>query len=156
MHYIIDGYNLIFNISNRSFGLEDNRKEILNNLKITFLDIESNLKIVFDGKGPDISFESFQLIQVIFTPEKMSADDYILEIVSTSLHPSRITVVSSDKSLNRQCKYLGANIMVIKEFLNWIKKRSSKRPEETALDFQDSKQNIERLNKIFEKRLKES
>jgi len=156
MHYIIDGYNLTFNIPNKSGVLEDNRREVLNGLKTVFSGSECDLTIVFDGKGPDISFESFHLIQVIFTPGKMSADDYILEVVSVSLHPSRITVVSSDKNLNRQCKYYGANILPIKEFLRWIKKKSFKKHKQTNFDFQDSKQNIERLNEIFEKRLKES
>ncbi len=156
MRYIIDGYNLIFNIPNKSFGLENNRKEILSSLKVAFSGNENDLTIVFDGKGLDVSFESFHLIQVIFTPSKMSADDYILEIVSASLHPSRVTVVSSDKNLSQQCKYFGTNTMTIKEFLKWVNKKPSKKEEEPYFDFQDSKQNIERLNKIFEKRLKES
>jgi len=78
-----------------------------------------------------------------------------LEIVSASLHPSRVTVVSSDKNLSRQCRYFGTNTMTIKEFLKWVNKKSSKKEEEPSSDFQDSKQNIERLNKIFEKRFKE-
>ena len=51
MHYIIDGYNLTFNIPNKSGVLEDNRREVLNGLKTVFSGSECDLTIVFDGKG---------------------------------------------------------------------------------------------------------
>jgi uncharacterized protein len=152
MLYIIDGYNLIFTLSDDLSDLEDNRNNVLNILKDSFKNSEHDITVIFDGSGPDISYESFNSIKIIFTPTKMSADEYILEIISISLRPSQITVVSSDKKLTKQCSYFGSKIMNNKNFLRLLK---NKPKSEEISTFQDTRKNIERLNKIFEKKFKE-
>ena len=162
MLYLIDGYNLLFRFFHSEKKLETQR-----NLAIKFLQektaaLKIKAHLIFDAPHREEDLPSSiysKNLKIIYTPKNQSADEYILEKISLSKTPSQITLVTSDKSLQMQAKSFKAQIQSIDDFIDWlyvkeqgIKKESKNLEDSEALD---TKQNIDRLLKIFEKKLKE-
>jgi predicted RNA-binding protein with PIN domain len=82
----------------------------------------------------------------------MTADAYIIELVDQSRTPKTLTVVTSDTGLANQCRSLRAHATTIEAFINLIvEKTSIKEEEKPTQKLSDTE--LERLQKIFEKRL---
>ncbi len=154
MHYVIDGYNLIFSIIESKESLQVLRKKIIRALQRLFAKKKLSGTLVFDGthqrdEESGLSYPS-PLI-VAYAPKGQSADEYIVEWLERAASPKQTVVVTNDRGLARHAKAAGAKIQGTREFIQWLKKRkkitSVKEPKET-------KQNINRLLKVFEERLK--
>ncbi|MBD3169863.1 MAG: hypothetical protein GF307_10305 [candidate division Zixibacteria bacterium] len=125
MHYIIDGYNLIFKdpllagyMKNQP---ETARRNLLQRL-YTFKEYhKSRITVVFDGKIGIIPTEKSPAgIKVLFT-KKGTADARIIKIVENASKPSGMIVVSSDfKDIGIQVKDLGARCISSEEFLEQL------------------------------------
>lgn len=159
MHYLIDGYNLLFLLFDSPDNLQSNRKKVIDFLEESLLSLNLGVTLVFDAshqEGNRHPFEYLESFDILFTPKGQTADDFILEKVEFSLHPAETTVVTSDKRLGMQCRHLGAHIQSLKQFFSWLsKKRSDQSKKTSQASFKDSKANIQRLLNIFESRLKE-
>lgn len=162
MLYLIDGYNLLFR-----FFHSDKKLQTQRNLAIEFLQektsiLKINAHLVFDAHHRENqipSLTSLKTLKIIYTPKGQTADDYILEKIFLSKTPSQIMVISSDKSLQIKAKDLKAQTQSIDDFIDWlylnetkIKKAHKELENKTTLD---TKQNIQRLLKIFEEKLKD-
>lgn len=143
MHYFVDGYNLLFYLKKEG-DLQENRNFIMAILKKISLRLKATMTIVFDGKEENISH--VQNIKIVFTEKGESADDFILKQLELSKNIKNETVVTSDKSLTRLSRSLGAKTLSIYSFLQFI---SSKKSPTKEYSFEDSQENIERLLKIF-------
>lgn len=155
MIYLLDGYNLIFSLSDSHKNLKVQRDETILFLKKRFAIKKISGILVFDGshlrdEESGLSYPS-PLI-VAYAPKNMSADDYIIEKVEFSKNPKVCVVVTNDKGLARHVKSMGAKVESNADFIAWISKNKTKKASREA---KDSPQNIERLLKIFEKRLEE-
>lgn len=131
MHYLIDGYNLLY-ASN--FEERDELIDFLIKKGISAL-------IFFDGQKEDKKIQGS--LEIHFTAKNVTADKAIIER-ATRLH----IVITSDKELARICRCQRAEVMDPRAFLNKlfrIKKTGEEKPIE------DSKRNIDRLLKIFKK-----
>ncbi len=161
MHYYIDGYNLLFQLFHSSKELRAKREMLIDLLQEKLSALALDVTIIFEGKhhlDEQSGREYLEGLQMIFTPKGQSADEYILQELSHTFHPSQYTIVTSDISLSRHCRSFGAYTMTTLEFLKWLenkRKKSSGSSPKKKPEFQDSHSNIERLIKIFEKKLKE-
>lgn len=155
MHYLIDGYNLLFQAFETQANLKTNREALLFELQniSNFWDVE--ITVVFDGREKEISFQSFSHIQLVYTSKNLSADEYIVEILTYNLSPTLYTVVTSDKPLLKKCKKLGCSTMSIKKFLKFLEKKQTTSSTKNGQVFCDSPKNIDRLLTIFEARFLE-
>lgn len=154
MEYLIDGYNLIFSLIKSKESLQTLRQQVIRYLQKKFTSRKLSGMVIFDGahrrdEESGLSYPS-PLI-VAYTPKGQSADAYIVEQISIAHNPKEIMVITNDKGLIRHAKSAGAKVMGNDEFIEWLKKK--KRPSSTTL-MKESPQNIERLEKIFEERLR--
>ncbi|MDB2613923.1 NYN domain-containing protein, partial [Chlamydiales bacterium] len=123
-HYLIDGYNLLFSLSNGESFREERESLItsLNDLcKLAAIDVI----VIFDG-ADDLGFSRshFDSIEIVFSPPKMSADDYILDLLEILLLSKKKTVVTSDKPLSKKARHLGAKTLTVSFFFQWLLKRA--------------------------------
>jgi len=121
MHYYIDGYNLLFHLQN-SGDLQSRREAIIRDLgkKITFLNLKAS--IVFDapfqlGEGTRGYFND---LEILFTAEGETADEYIIEEIKNSHQPQLETVVTSDKELAHRVLIRYARAESVEEFYHWL------------------------------------
>jgi len=154
MYYLIDGYNLIFSLIESKEKLQTLRKQVIQALQKQFARRKISGMLVFDGshrRDEESGLSYSSPLIVAYAPKGQSADEYIVESIEVSKNPKQIIVVTNDKGLARHAKSAGAQVQLNHEFIQWLQKRkrltSTVEPKET-------KQNIDRLLKVFEERLK--
>ncbi len=125
MHYYIDGYNLIFRILDVSEDLQAQREALLQDLAKKVQLIKLSATIVFDAhyRPGAVTRGHYKDLEVVYTSEKESADDYIHRKVRRVKNPKFITVVTSDKKLAWLCRQQGCNTESIPAFLRWLNRR---------------------------------
>lgn len=154
MYYLIDGYNLIFSLIESKESLQTMRQKLIHTLQKKFAKRKVSGMLVFDGshrreEESGLSYPS-PLI-VAYAPKGQSADEYIVEQIEGSRHPKQMIVVTNDRGLARHAKSYGSKVMGNDEFISWINKKKKKKAVEAA----DTKENIDRLLKIFEEKLED-
>lgn len=155
MYYLIDGYNLIFSLIESKESLQTLRQKVIRSLQKQFAKRGISGTLVFDGahrrdEESGLSYSSPLIIA--YAPKGQSADDYIVEWIEAAKNPKQITVVTNDRGLAMHAKSHGAKAQSNDLFIDWLRKRKKKGKETEP---KDSQQNIERLLKIFEEKLKE-
>ncbi|HSX10337.1 MAG TPA: NYN domain-containing protein [Chlamydiales bacterium] len=155
MYYLIDGYNLIFSLIQSKDTLQTLRRKVVRTLQVKFAKKGISGTLVFDGahlrdEESGLSYSSPLIIA--YAPKGQTADDYIVEHIETSKNPKLITVVTNDRGLIMHAKSHGAKVQSNDAFIRWLEKRKKRSKE---VEPKDTQQNIDRLLKIFEERLKE-
>lgn len=162
MHYFIDGYNLLFQVVERSKTFTENRILIIENLSEFFNTHKILGSLIFDSR---VEFSSHFAskhdlgnLEIIYSPRGLTADDYLLEMLSVLSNTKAVTVVTSDGFLSHQAKSLGCQTMTIEKFLKWTlkKKKQLDKIKSYEKNVQDTHFEFERLLEIFEKKLKDS
>jgi predicted RNA-binding protein with PIN domain len=128
MHYIVDGYNLLFYLfGSSSSDFQAQRQSLIQsmNTKIEYLGL--NVTLVFDshlspGEG---SRSHYHHLEVLFTPEGVTADDFIISNLKLSRDASKKVLITNDKELAQRARHLLASTQNIDYFLNWLDKRYS-------------------------------
>jgi predicted RNA-binding protein with PIN domain len=162
MHYWIDGYNLLFylpqlGLSKVSF--EEKRRALILEIHQQAKDLSIQMTLVFDASDEGEQYDSrshLGSLEIIYTHPGKSADEAILEAVGLSKTPSNLSVITSDKELASKASYLGANVLSLPRFLEFLfkKRRQKNRLErDSSKDFQDSPQEIQRLLQLFSKKI---
>lgn len=157
MRYFVDGYNLLFYLTKKRNPLRQCRHELISYFATSissFLDIV----LVFDGSDPHEKHSTkhhIGPIEIIYTPLSMTADFYIFEEIQLHKNPAHTTVVSNDQELIIRCRAVGAKTLSLTDFLSYVAKKKEKQKRSTAVPTQETPQEISRLLKIFEKKLKE-
>lgn len=136
MRYLIDGYNLLFRTSKEGVSLEQQR-----NALITFLakTMKGEATLVFDAPFQlgESKRTHYKTLEIVYTSEGQSADEYILEFVEKAAKPQEIVVVTSDKHLSRHARMLRAQTETIEAYFSRIqkqkvlKRKSLARPKKT-------------------------
>ena len=93
-------------------------------------------------------------IEVSFSPKNLSADQYLLELLEWD--SKNTTLVTSDRELSKKGSFLGAKILSIEKFVNFILKKQKKGTPRGKPNMRESRANFERLHKAFKKKLDES
>jgi len=158
MRYLVDAYNFLFRLSTDwHFDLRRQRETLIRAFNEKVEELKLDITLVFDGADMprgDYTRGHWKNVEVVYTHEGLSADDYILHRLDEARKPKLYTVVSSDNVLNRMAKQRGASTMGVKDFLVLLKKKKRSHLR-TNRSVSDTKVNIERLLKIFEKKLKD-
>ncbi|GAB4193540.1 MAG: hypothetical protein Tsb0015_16310 [Simkaniaceae bacterium] len=161
MHYLIDGYNLLFHVFPQTKDFIACQSVLWDKLQELLTSFPSNATVVLDSfEENGRSYPSkaqIENLEIIYSPQQMSADEYILEYLQTHTAINQV-VVTSDRALAEKAKRLGAKILTVEDFLNKIRKKRKRKKQEEQKEKaiqKDTKDNIDRLLKIFEKRLKE-
>lgn len=159
MHYIIDAYNLIFTTLKSPSAIQARREKAVEALSAILSEVHLPMLLVFDGDraaDEDTGFQYYKKFDAFFTPRGQSADEYIVEYLSLKKHRKQYTVVTSDKSLARECSDLGARIQSPIDFLNFLENKVQKKTKCSDEKLHtETDANMKRLQKAFEKRLKD-
>jgi predicted RNA-binding protein with PIN domain len=158
VNYFLDGYNILFTLTESDHPFATQRQKIIRFLQKRFALFKMNGILVFDGKvrRDEESGRSYRSpLDIIYTPKGQSADQYIVERIESSENPRQITVVTNDRALVANARSLGAKTTPNAEFIQWLLSRKKKTAGPVKPDAADTRQNIDRLLALFEKRLKE-
>jgi len=156
--YLIDGYNFLFRLTKTKAALQTKRLHFIETLNDLISTLKLNAIVVFDSAHPSSRLPTrghFDALEIIYTTKNLSADAYILEKIQSAQHPEHITVVTSDRDLTASSKAFKAKTLSIEAFLNFLTKKKNKQKQKfpkTSI-LRDSDAEIERLLRIFEKRL---
>jgi len=156
MYYLIDGYNLIFSLIESKNNFQALRQQVIRALQKQFARRKISGMVVFDGahrrdEESGLSYPS--PLVVAYAPKGQSADEYIVEWIEGAKHPKQIIVVTNDRGLGRHAKSAGAKVQSNDEFIQWLHKRKKKI---STVEPKETQQNIDRLLKIFEERLRDN
>lgn len=125
MHYIVDGYNLLFRILTSSVDLATRRQQIVENLnkKVKLLGLQ--VTIVFDSnyRLEESTKSHFETLEIQFTSRGITADEWIIEKVRQITNPETIIVVTSDKKLAWIIRNSSVRTESIEEFVTTLNKR---------------------------------
>ncbi len=120
MALLIDGYNLlhvtgIFGKGRGPGFLERSRNALLNFLTIAISDAElRQTTIVFDAKDAPFGLQrtvEYGPLTVRYAPRDQEADDLIEELIRADHSPKQLTVVSSDRRIQRAARRRKATAM---------------------------------------------
>lgn len=129
MDIIVDGYNVIFKISELGYTTEKCDIEVLRNRFLAMLEQykekrKHKLIVVFDGQGAGNSTEIRPAgIDVVFSRQDLNADEEIKRMVSSSDNPKHITVITSDRDIEQYVKRYGCKVVDALAFYRDIKKK---------------------------------
>ena len=164
MEYWIDGYNLLFKIGMYTKTLEQSRKSLIGELRLHLIKSNLRAKIIFDSSeahGSEFpSVTSTTPLEIIFAPAKLSADDYIIEMLEHSRSARNTTIVTNDSQLSFRAKGCKAFTLSIDEFFKLVFTKEDQKQlsnyeflKEKGGDFKNSEESIQLFIKIFEERL---
>ena len=131
MDIIVDGYNVIFKISELGYTTEKCDIEVLRNRFLAMLEQykekrKHKLIVVFDGQGAGNSSGIRPAgIDVVFSRQDLDADEEIKRMVSRSDNPRNITVITSDRDIEQYVKKYGCKVVDAMSFYIDIKKKVS-------------------------------
>ena len=125
MHYIIDGYNYLFRSWRAEEGLKEQRQLFLSDLnsKVKILDLHAT--IVFDAQYASTEFSKsyFDSLEIIFTAQRETADEWILKELKKIENPQEYSVITSDRGLATQLKRLYVNTQSSESFIEELNRR---------------------------------
>lgn len=137
---LIDGYNLLMTrfpraIRGSSNRLERARKHLLDWL-VNRLDEGIIATVAFDARGPERSRreptrQRVNGIEVVFATGVRSADELIFSLCRQHPAPSRLTVVSNDREIQRGAKKCRAHWLSCEEFEAQLTAPQNSKPVQT-------------------------
>ncbi len=129
MHYYIDGYNLMFRMGLAGGDFKKDRETIISKIYERIELVELDVTLVFDaqyrfGLG---SRTHLHFLEICFTDEGETADDYILNELRSCPTPRNETVITSDNRLAWRARRLHAHTESVEEFYGRLEKRFRKK-----------------------------
>ncbi len=119
-HYIVDGYNVIYQSETLLSGaLRDRREKLLRFVEDRRPQGSAShqVTVVFDGRA-DVSSPRWEgPTRVIFSHGK-DADKVIKDLVDDLSNPREAVVVTDDRAIQRWVRGVGARVLGVKEFLS--------------------------------------
>jgi predicted RNA-binding protein with PIN domain len=136
LHYLIDGYNLIWSAENFGGGKLQNQRERL----LKFLEqtkpagsSRNQVTVVFDGQE-DVDGPPWRgTVRVIFSKGE-NADSVIKRTVDSMSNPSNAIVITDDRDIQKWVKSSKAKVMGCKEFLKSATQQPRPRPGGRKMD----------------------
>jgi len=119
---VLDGYNVT--LSPRGVGtaaLADQRAWLTRLAAGMVARYGVRVVVVFDGvRERAMAAAATRGVQVVFTASDQTADERIVEIVSSLGAAQPVVVVSSDREVREDCEALGANVIPSDAFLRAV------------------------------------
>lgn len=121
MHYLIDGYNLLFRLLHGE-NLQSQRETIIDDLSKKIALIKLDASIVFDAAFQlgERTRSHYGELEILFTATGETADEYIIDEINNNPHPQQETVVTSDKKLAWRVRNCSAHTESVEEFMLWL------------------------------------
>lgn len=125
MHYLIDGYNLLFRLSLPGDSFKVHRELIISRISQMTSAMGLLVTMIFDATHTEGSGSKshFQDLEIIFTKQGQSADQWIIDELKQVKQPRGYIVITCDKLLAKEVQNLGVASLGVDEFLNWLKQR---------------------------------
>lgn len=120
MKYLVDAYNLIGAVHHIQFSDKDKEEKLIQFLCTRHFKPSVRIFLVFDGKGPYSTFGhaySEQHFRIIYTPEGMSADDYLINQMTKYRDKKSVVFVSSDNKIRKAAKEHHFTVLKCTEFI---------------------------------------
>ncbi len=127
----IDGYNLLFRISERNIDFQEQRDSIITDLNTIGELINEHFIIVFDAtyQADPASYFQYHSATVVFTRAGQCADEYLMDSVKNALDPHNYLIVTSDKRLARRVGYFGGRTISVEQFTKNLRRRYNKKQQ---------------------------
>jgi predicted RNA-binding protein with PIN domain len=124
MHYYIDGYNLLFRLVHAYENLQSSREQFILDLDRKISLVKIDVSIVFDGtfQEGNGTRTHFNNLEILFTSQGETADEFILNALKHSSHPKQETIVTSDKKLAWLARNKQAQTETVENFIHWLNK----------------------------------
>ena len=153
MPYLIDGHNLIPKLGLRLDSMDDEQELIAILQEYARIERKKQVEVYFDGAPPSHSGTSRQgTVNAHFVSLGMTADDAIRKRLKKIGKSARNwTVVSSDRQVQTEARFAGANIISSDEFAKKLKEARNSAPK-PANDRKLSQQEVNDWLKLFEGR----
>jgi uncharacterized protein len=121
MHYYIDGYNMLFRL-HAGDHLQSQREMIIQDLNQKIELVKIDVTLVFDSAFQigDRSRSHFKHLEILFTAEGETADEFIIDELKRCLKPRQEIVVTSDKRLAWRARRRLAQTETVEGFLAWL------------------------------------
>jgi uncharacterized protein len=156
---LIDGHNLIGQISDMSLSDPNDEAELVQRLRVYRSAANRSITVVFDhgaGYVPPQSL-SGSGVEVVFANLRSSADEHIVQRIRQTRAPHELLVISSDQDIRTAARSCGAQVMTSQEFAQEMRrthapkrKRVRRPPREASL----SPREVEEWLAVFKNRTK--
>ncbi len=107
---LVDGYNLIGRKIPINISDENERKILIEQIKLISYKCNYHPVIIFDGNGSTNTYEYIHGLEIYFSSEDSSADDMIIYLLKNKYKSKECLVLTEDKILAENCRKLGAEI----------------------------------------------
>jgi predicted RNA-binding protein with PIN domain len=171
MQYLIDGYNLLFQIPECRKYLDNNlegaRDKLIWHLGTYAKNYHHKMIVVFDGEG-EVSHHqiSDNHIKIIFSGQYEKADPVIKRIIGKNERQKNWIVISSDNEISGYARVCGLKFMTSQNFMNELfKKPEKKNPardsnddlddREKKFDFTMEQEELDEWMKLFKEKRKD-
>lgn len=126
MHYYVDGYNLIFRTLSGGESLQQRRERLISELNEKSEWLKLSITLVFDSQyqKSDSTRHHYKTLEIYYTDEKETADDYIIRVLKQHTEKEQLTVVTSDQLLAWRARREGAITLSSEEFIGMLKRRA--------------------------------
>lgn len=137
MHYFIDGYNLMFRMSVTNETLQSEREKFIADLYEKIQVVSLDVTIVFDAQYQEGmgSRTHLDFLEICFTDEGETADDYIINELGSTPNPREEIIVTSDNNLAWRARRMHAKTEPVEEFMRWLDHRYKKKKKELPLNY---------------------
>ena len=149
-HYLVDGYNVVHHssflraLAGRDF--ETARETFVEKLVGFCLATRHRVTVVFDGRDRYARIHDVQSargvpgLEIVYSPEHLSADAVIERMVYTAAKRIECIVVSNDNSLRNLCRGLGSLSMDSDHFIKAVREHQGLLREGLAMHSRNAAQ----------------
>jgi len=117
LHYLIDGYNLLYALPDIPPGPWPEKREIfLKLLETSQPQGRNKMTVIFDNRQGDGGKEMRGPVEIVYTSGE-TADDWLTAYVRKVTNPRMCIVVTDDQGLRRMIRGTGARSMATQDFL---------------------------------------
>ena len=157
MYYIIDGYNVFFQISEKDPS-PSNREDFVLSIAIAMKKARIEGEMIFDTPIHHETLYAHSIekppLTLTLAPHGLEADDLIVEKFYALKNSKNYTVVTSDKNLKMRLQELDVKVITVNAFMSLL---SKKRKEKTLKQnpSNSSLKELKRYENIFLKKLED-
>lgn len=130
MHYLLDGYNILFR-RKREGSFEEVREKFIHELDILARALHLHLTLVLDAykRKEEQKRHHFRSLEVIYTNFGETADDYLYEYIHhlTDSVRKKTILVTSDLELQRKVRAEQVAMLSVSSFFHELEKKIIKR-----------------------------
>lgn len=128
LHYLIDGYNLLYALPDIPPGAWPEKRDIfLKLLETSQPQGRNKMTVIFDSREGSGGKEMRGPVEVIYTAGE-TADDWLIAYVRKVANPRMCIVVTDDQTLRRMIRGTGARSIPTRDFLKPTSPKDARKP----------------------------